>query len=248
MLHILRLLLLGAAVSACSPLVYGPNFQSVPALEDEGDISFGGSYGSGEMLEFTDLSVAYALAPRVAVMLNGNYAWGIREERTRYSGNGSYFESAIGLFSTDIPGMRFSLYGAYGFGKQTHFVQTGSGIPIRWNRYFLLPAVDMRLGSMSFGLSSRLGYLIFDDGITALEQLYAAYDYSTNLAPNRRLKLFEPALTMSRHWGPLKFSTQIIMMRYNYWNYPFDYYYVGFGVSYTFSRQGKHQSFSPFDL
>lgn len=246
MLHIIRLLLLVAAVSACSPVVYGPNFQSIPALEEAGDISIAGQYGTGNYLGFTDVSLAYAVAPRLAFMVNGSYAMVRQDINTEFRGKGHYFEPAFGLFSVDIPRMRFSLYGAYGFGQQIHFLQSGGHIPIKWNRYFMLPAVEFRLRWLSFGLSSRVGYLIFDDGITALEQVYRDNDFSTQINPNRKIQLLEPAFTMSGYFGPFRLSSQFIMLRNSNMTYPFDIFYFGFGLNYTHSKRGKYRNFRPF--
>ncbi len=239
MLHILRLLLLVAAVSACTPVVYGPNFQALPDLEEAGDFSIGISHGSGAVVEFMDVSAAYAFAPRMAVMLNASGAWSQYSGQQAIKGFGYYVEPAVGLFLTDIPGMRMSLYGAYGTGHQSHLMRSGSNSPILWNRFFLYPAVEMRMFNFSLAFSGRFGYLIFDRGINALAQAYNTTDSWTVIYPNRRISFTESAVTLSKYWQQFKFSMQFVLPSYENRRYPFDTFYLGVGASFVFSPRSS---------
>src|SRR5690606_29808584 len=125
---IMRYLILFFAVfTSCAPIVYAPNVQHVPDVAKAGDMSVLASYG-GSGVDFIDLSAAYAVSSRYAVMLSGNYGWEGDFNSNSYFGEGIYIEPAVGYYNADNPQIRYSLYGALGKGNQRHFIATGDRV------------------------------------------------------------------------------------------------------------------------
>lgn len=232
------LILLLAVATSCAPVVYAPNVQHIPDVAETGDLSVLASFG-GSGVDFIDLSAAYAISSHYAVVLSGNYGWEGDFNSNTYYGEGMYVEPAFGYYNADHAQWRYSLYGAFGAGRQRHFIPTGDRVMLDWNRFYLQPSIGYKLGSASFTFSSRLGHLNFGDGLSRLQAFNPNTESINNIKPNSGILFAEPAVTIGYGWQHFKLNLQLSRLFVNEFNYPFHDYYLGLGVSYTFSTRGK---------
>jgi|GEM_PF-2620461 len=230
--------LLFGLFTSCAPIVYAPNIQHIPELTEAGDISILAGYG-GSGTDFFDLSAAYAVSSQYAVMLSGNYGREGNFNFDTYYGEGIYIEPAFGYYNADHANMRYSLYGAFGSGRQRHFIATGDRVMIDWNRFYLQPGITFKNGRASFTFSSRLGHMRFGDGLSRLQSYNPEIESINNIRPNSGILFAEPAVTIAYGWEQLKLNVQLSRLFVNEFNYPFHEYYLGLGLSYTISTIKK---------
>ena len=153
---------------ASCKIMYIPNAQNVPMLEEKGDIKV--------ELGTKDLQVAYGVTDHLGIMVNGYYNkndWSVTSGTldNQYLSKRMLVEGGLGYYTTLGENGRFDVYGGAGYGK-VHYdyelydneVLTESntfGVDIM--RVFLQPAIGFQTDNFGLAFSTRLASVNFSN-------------------------------------------------------------------------------------
>ena len=140
--------LLPAAIvmlSSCSHYYYVPNSANIPLLQEKNDMRISAGYSGGQTFEGADIQFAYAVAPKVGIMVNGLV--GGKTETDIYdnvqSGKGSYGEVGVGYYQPFTPNKLFifEAYGGAGIGGTHHEYGHSGSSRVGVTKFFIQPSI-----------------------------------------------------------------------------------------------------------
>ena len=153
--------LLTILLTSCAT-VYRPNMTTTPLFTEKGQVALEGAYSR----DGVNLNAAMAVAPAVAIMVNGQI-----NQNTKRSGglfdsspsNGRYGEFGVGYFKKMKDQLIFETYVGAGQGfmnDKSKLVDTEYPESLKYNKFFVQPNLGWR-PSPSFDLifAPRLGYV-----------------------------------------------------------------------------------------
>ncbi len=201
---LLLIALLIAFLSSCK-IMYVPNNQNIPMLEEKGDIKAN--------LGFKDLQLAYGITDHIGIMANGYYnknEWTANTEISNnkylyeYLSTRSLIEGGLGYYSALGGAGRFEVYGGAGYGKVNfdydlleNGTQTETNtFKVDMMRIFIQPAIGMQSDNFGFAFSTRLASLTFSNinytGYTQAE----LEDEGLHELEDDMFMFIEPAITL----------------------------------------------------
>ncbi|MCF8298748.1 MAG: hypothetical protein K9J13_14465 [Saprospiraceae bacterium] len=211
-LNFLILLLVAIVISSCN-VMYMPNMENVPLMQEKGDMKFN--------LSTTNAQASYAITDKLAVMANGykrtnswHNAGDLDSLNWEYKSDRFLVEGGLGYYKQLSEDVIFEVYGGGGFG-QIAFDNFDLDFDLdrkfsaNMTRYFVQPNIGYKNDYVEFAFSSRLTALKFS-GITT-------QDYTIQELKNDDLFqldvptyfFFEPAFTirLGYKWVKLHFQT-----------------------------------------
>jgi hypothetical protein len=187
------------SVSSCR-IMYVPNSQNVPMMEEKGDIK--ANIGA------KDLQVAYAITDHVGVMANGYYNknnWSVTsgDMENKYISTRSLVEGGIGYYTAFDDIGRFEIYGGAGYGGVRHdYDLVDNGITTESNsykasltRFFMQPAIGIQKENVGFAFSSRFAGVTFSTADSSGYSPTELLDEGLIELDNNLFLFLEPAVT-----------------------------------------------------
>jgi len=154
-------------LSSCK-IMYIPNTQNVPMLEEKGDIKL--EIGN------KDLQLAYGVTDHLGIMVNGYYnknEWSVTSGTldNQYLSTRSLIEGGVGYYTTMGESGRFEVYGGAGYGKVNYdydlfdngTLTESNTFGINMMRIFLQPAIGLQTDNIGFAFSTRLAGVNFSN-------------------------------------------------------------------------------------
>ena len=152
--------LLLVCFSSCK-IMYIPNTQNIPMLEEKGDIKL--DIGN------KDMQLAYGISNHVGIMANGYYnknEWSVVSGTfdNQYLSKRSLIEGGVGYYTTLGENGRFEIYSGAGYGNVSYnydLVDNGTltetnTFGINMMRIFFQPAIGLQTDNLGFAFSTRL--------------------------------------------------------------------------------------------
>ena len=186
---------------ASCKIMYIPNTQNVPMMEEKGDIKL--------VIGNKDLQLAYGISDHVGIIANGYYnknEWSVLSGTfdNQYVSKRSLIEGGLGYYSAFGENVRFEVYGGAGYGTVNYdYDLLDNGTLIETNtfgvdmlRIFLQPAIGMQTDNFGLAFSTRLASVNF----SKLDSLgYTQTELETEGLHELEDEMFmfvEPALTL----------------------------------------------------
>ena len=195
--------ILALSVASCK-IMYIPNSQNVPMMEEKGDLKVD--------IGTKDLQVAFGLTDHVGIMVNGYYNrndWSVSSGtieivENKYLTNRSLIEGGLGYFTTLGNDGRFEVYGGAGYGGFDYnydlldngILSESNKFGINTMRIFLQPALGFQTDIVGFAFSTRLASVNFSNvEYTGYDETELVTEGLNELEDNMFL-FVEPALTL----------------------------------------------------
>ncbi len=197
--RLLFFILLLASFSSCK-IMYIPNAQNVPMLEEKGDIKV--------EISNKDLQVAYGITNHLGIMANGYYnknEWSVTSGTldNEYASKRSLVEGGLGYFTTFGNNGRFEVYGGAGYGNVVYdydlfdneVLTESNTFGINMLRIFLQPAIGLQSDNVGFAFSTRLASVNFSNVDTVGYTPTELEDEGLHELEDEMFMFLEPAIT-----------------------------------------------------
>jgi hypothetical protein len=205
-------LVMSISVLSCK-IMYVPNSQNVPMLEEKGDIK--------AVVGIKDLQATYAVTNHFGIMANGYYNkndWSITSGtlENKYFSTRSLIEGGAGYYTTLGDNGRFEVYGGAGYGHvKYNYDLLDNGVNTETNtfdidllRVFLQPAIGTQSDNVCFAFSTRIAGVSFSGidsvGYTPVE----LESQGLNELTDNLFLFIEPALTLRLGFKYVQFQLQ----------------------------------------
>ena len=198
-----KLLLIAIIVisfSSCK-IMYIPNTQNVPMLEEKGDIKV--------ELGTKDLQVAYGVTDHLGIMVNGYYNkndWSVvsGEFDNQYLSKRTLVEGGLSYYTTMGEKGRFEVYGGAGYGKvqydyelyESAVLTETNTFGINMMRAFLQPAIGIQSDNFGLAFSTRLAGVSFSNIDSVGYSPVELESEGLNELEDNMFIFMEPALTL----------------------------------------------------
>jgi hypothetical protein len=147
-------------------IMYVPNSQNVPMLEEKGDLKVG--------ITTKDIQVAYGINNHLGIMANGYYNkndWSLLSGtyENKYLSTRSLVEGGLGYYTTLGDKGRFEVYGGAGYGHVNYnydllyndTLTESNSFGINMLRTFIQPAIGTQSDNFGFSFSTRFAAVNF---------------------------------------------------------------------------------------
>jgi hypothetical protein len=187
------------SLSSCK-IMYVPNSQNVPLLEEKGDIKAN--------LGAKDLQVAYGITDHFGVMANGYYNksdWSATsgDFENKYFSTRSLIEGGLGYYTPFGTNGRFEVFGGGGFGSVKHdydlydasTLEESNSYKASMMRYFLQPSIGVQSEVVGLAFSTRVAGVTFATKETVGYTQQDLIDEGLNELDDNMFIFLEPAVT-----------------------------------------------------
>jgi opacity protein-like surface antigen len=160
------LILVAVSLFSSCKIMYIPNSQNVPLLEEKGDIK--------AEISTKDLQVAYGITDHLGIMANGYFnknEWSLLSGtyENKFFSTRSLIEGGLGYYTTLGENGRFEAYGGAGFGHVNYdydlydndTLTNSNSFGINMMRIFIQPAIGTQSKNVGFAFSTRIAAVNF---------------------------------------------------------------------------------------
>lgn len=197
--NLILLMVMVISISSCK-IMYVPNGQNVPLMEEKGDIKAN--------LGAKDLQVAYGITNNLGVMVNGYYNkndWSVTsgDLENKYLSARSLVEGGLGYYTAFGNNGRFEVFGGAGFGSVKHnydlydasTLDESNSYKASMMRYFLQPAIGVQSENVGLAFSTRVAGVTFSTKETVGYTQQTLIDEGLHELEDNMFIFLEPAVT-----------------------------------------------------
>ena len=203
-------------LSGCQSIFYTPNAQNVPLFTEKKEANISGALQISNYSTGVDIQIAASVTNHIGLIFNFNH-WAGSWEGTEFLISGNKFygshkcnfgEMGVGYYLPIKNKFVFETYGGIGIGKVVNENDLSQDTKIKYNRYFLQPAIGFYHKNIKLIFSTRFCGLDFRD------IYYSGSNYNLDeeiiYAENNPFSfLIEPAFTFRGGWKYFKFQIQV---------------------------------------